>query len=81
LTAKTRRGAERFPDALVRAGQLRETTPTENHRSSRIAGGWADNPTSVKNMVSKSKEVKMGKASKKGQGPPRAVKPMATMKG
>jgi len=29
------------PDALVWAGQLRETTPTDKHRSSRIAGGWA----------------------------------------
>ena len=34
-------GAKRVPDALVRAGQLRETTPTEKHRSSRIAGDWA----------------------------------------
>jgi len=39
--AKTCRGAKRVPDALVRAGQLRETTPTEKHQSSRIAGGWA----------------------------------------
>jgi len=40
-TAKTCRGAKRVSDALVRAGQLRETTLTEKHRSSRIAGGSA----------------------------------------
>jgi hypothetical protein len=31
-TAKTRRGAKRVPDALIRAGQLRKITPTEKHR-------------------------------------------------
>jgi len=41
LAAKTCRGAKRVPDALIRAGRLRETTPTEKHRPSRIAGGWA----------------------------------------
>jgi hypothetical protein len=40
-TAKTCRGAKLVPDTLVRAGQLRETKPTEKHRASRIAGGWA----------------------------------------
>ena len=40
-TAKTCRGVKRVPDALVRAGQLTDTTPTEKHRSPRIAEGWA----------------------------------------
>jgi len=39
----------------------------------------ADNHTSVENIVTKSKGVKMGKASK--ESPPRAVEPMVMMKG
>ena len=39
-TAKTCRGAQRVPDTLVRTGHLRETTLTEKHWPSRIAGGW-----------------------------------------
>ena len=39
----------------IGTGQLRETTPTENHRSSRIAGGGhgADNPTPENYVVQK----------------------------
>jgi len=60
LTTKTWRGVKRVPDALVRAGQLRETTPTEKHRPPRLlgVGRGADNPTSVKNIVTQSKVVK-----------------------
>ena len=58
-TTKTCRGAKRVPDALVRAGQLRETTPTEKHRSSNLGRG-ADNHTLTKNIVTKSEEVKTG---------------------
>jgi len=41
------RAKSEFPTFQIGTGQLRETTPTENHRSSRIAGGGhgADNPT------------------------------------
>jgi hypothetical protein len=63
LTAKTCRGTKRVPDALVGAGQLRETTPTENigPPGSLGVGRKADNPTSGgKNIFTKSEEVKTG---------------------
>jgi hypothetical protein len=40
-TGKICRGAKRVRDHLISSGQLRETTPTEKHRSSRITGGLA----------------------------------------
>jgi len=40
-TAKSCKGGTRVPDALIGTYQLRETTPTENPRSSKVAGGWA----------------------------------------
>ena len=60
MTAKTYRGAKRVPDDLIRAGQLKETTPTKKICPPRLLGigRGADNPTSVKNIVTKSKEVK-----------------------
>ena len=63
-TATTCTGAKRVPDAIVGAGQQRETTSTEKHWSPRNAGGGvgrgADNPTSDKKVVTKSKAVKTG---------------------
>ena len=60
MTAKTYTGAKRVPDDLIRAGQLKETTPTKKICPPRLLGNGrgADNPTSVKNIVTKSKEVK-----------------------
>jgi len=37
-TAKSCKGGTRVPDALIGTYQLRETTPTENPRSSKVAG-------------------------------------------
>jgi len=44
---KTCRGAKRVPDTLVGAGQLRETTPTENIGPPGLLGVGCrvDNPT------------------------------------
>jgi len=55
-TAKSCKGEKRVPDTFkIGTGQLRETTPTENHPSSRIAGGGhgADNPTPENYIVQK----------------------------
>jgi len=37
-TAKSCKGETRVPDAIIRTNRLRETTPTENPRSSKAAG-------------------------------------------
>jgi len=37
-TAKPCKGETRVPDAIIGTNQLRETTPTENPRSSKVAG-------------------------------------------
>jgi hypothetical protein len=52
------RGAKRVPDALDRTSQLKETTPPENLPGLLGVGPGADNPTSIKNIVTKSEEVK-----------------------
>jgi hypothetical protein len=60
-TAKTCRDAKRVPDAIVGAGQLRETTPTKKHRSSSTVGDWAwgcQPRKKKKNIATKSKEVR-----------------------
>ena len=36
--AKSCKAGTRVPDALIGTDQLRETTPTENPRSSKVAG-------------------------------------------
>ena len=47
LMVKTCRGTKQVPDTLVRAGQLRDTTPTENISppGSLGVGHGVDNPT------------------------------------
>ena len=49
------RAKSEFRRFKIGIGQLRETTPTENHRSSRIAGGGhgADNPIPENYIVQK----------------------------
>jgi hypothetical protein len=38
MTAKSCKGKTRAPDAIIGTNQLRETTPTENPRSSKVTG-------------------------------------------
>jgi hypothetical protein len=49
-TAKSCRDGTGVPDALIGTDQLRESTPTENPRSSKVAGveRRASNPASEK---------------------------------
>jgi len=49
-TAKSCKGGTWVPDPLIGTYQLRETTPTENPRSSKVAGveHRASNPASEK---------------------------------
>jgi hypothetical protein len=63
LKAKTYRGAKRVPDALVGAGQIRESIPTENigpPGSLGLLGVGLTTPPQIINTVTKSKEVKTG---------------------
>jgi len=57
--AKTCGGSKRVPDTLVRAGQLRETTPTEKQDCLGFGIGLTT-PPQIRNTVTKSKEAKTG---------------------
>jgi hypothetical protein len=55
-TAKSCKGGTRVPDAIIGTYRLRETTPTENPRSSKVEGveHKASNLVSEKNTAKKS---------------------------